>query len=272
MPRRRGDTRPRPVLPVRPALSSISVILPALNEAENLRRGLGPTVDALSALGMDWEIVVVDDGSTDDSWAILESWQARDPRVRGIRHRTNLGYGAALRTGFRSARHDRIFFTDADLQFDLRELPLLLEHADEHDIVAGYRRFRRDPAHRRLNAWAWGRLVDTLFGLGVRDVNCAFKLFRREVLEDAIIRSEGAFVNTEILARARASGYSLVQVPVTHYPRTYGDQTGARPRVVLRAFAELGRLYHELRGSQRAATASAASTASAAPRPVRLTG
>lgn len=229
-------------------MTSLSVILPALNEAENLRRGVGPAIAALSALGVDWEVVIVDDGSTDDTWAVVESWHAREPRVRGIRHRQNQGYGAALRTGFRSARMERLFFTDADLQFDLRELPLLLRHADQHDIVAGYRRCRRDPVGRRLNAWAWGRLVDGLFDLGVRDVNCAFKIFRREVLEDAVIRSEGAFVNTEILARARARGFSLIQVPVTHYPRRYGTQTGAHPKVVLRAFAELGRLYHELRG------------------------
>jgi glycosyltransferase involved in cell wall biosynthesis len=252
------------------ALSTLSVILPALNEAENLRRGLGPTVDALAALPLDWEIVVVDDGSTDATWATVSEWHGRDPRVRGVRHSQNQGYGAALRTGFRSARHDRIFFTDADLQFDLRELPLLLRHADEHDIVAGYRRFRRDPPHRRLNAWAWGRLVDGLFDLGVRDVNCAFKLFRREVLEHAVIRSEGAFVNTEILARARASGFSVMQVPVTHYPRTYGEQTGARPRVVLRAFTELGRLYHELRGTRTRRRASASGARMSEPASAQL--
>lgn len=229
------------------SVSSLSVILPALNEAENLRRGVGPAIAALSSLGVEWELIIVDDGSTDATWSIVEDWHSEEPRVRGIRHHHNQGYGAALRTGFRSARMDRIFFTDADLQFDLRELPLLLQHADRHDIVAGFRRSRRDPIGRRLNAWAWGRLVDGLFDLGVRDVNCAFKVFRREVLEDAVIRSEGAFVNTEILARARAEGFSLCQVPVTHYPRQHGTQTGAHPRVVLRAFAELGRLYRELR-------------------------
>ena len=256
-------------------MSSISVILPALNEAENLRQGLGVAVDALSGLGVAWEVVVVDDGSADDTWAVISGWHARDPRVRGIRHHQNQGYGAALRTGFRAARMDRIFFTDADLQFDLRELPLLLAHADRYDIVAGYRRVRRDPAHRRLNAWAWGRLVDGLFDLGVRDVNCAFKVFRREVLEDAVIRSEGAFVNTEILARARARGFSLIQVPVTHYPRQHGTQTGARPRVVLRAMAELGRLYHDLRGVpvvRRAGRKQPSAAASAEVASPRLTG
>ncbi len=248
-------------------LSSLSVVLPALNEADNLRRGLGPAVRALQDLSLDWELIVVDDGSTDETWTLLEDFHALDARVRGIRHSVNQGYGAALRTGFRAARMDRIFFTDADLQFDLRELPLLLAHAHRYDIVAGYRRHRRDPVNRRLNAWAWGRLVDALFNLGVRDVNCAFKLFRREVLESADIRSEGAFVNTEILARARASGFSLVQVPVTHYPRTRGVQTGASPRVVLRAFSELGRLLHELRGA-RAQTV----PAEAGRHPVRLTG
>lgn len=231
-------------------LRSLSVILPALNEAENLRRGIGPAVAAVGALGVDWELLIVDDGSTDDTWAVIEGWQATDARIRGVRHAENQGYGAALRSGFQAATKERIFFTDADLQFDFAELPLLLRHADEHDIVAGYRRVRQDPLGRRLNAWAWGRLVDHLFDLGVRDVNCAFKVFRREVLSDAVILSNGAFVNTEILARARARGHSLVQVPVTHHPRRHGSQTGARPGVVFRAFLELAQLYRELRGSQ----------------------
>jgi glycosyltransferase involved in cell wall biosynthesis len=201
-------------------------------------------VEVLDALVPRWEIVVVDDGSQDGTARVLEGEGRRDPRIRAVRHRVNQGYGAALRSGFLAARHELIFFTDADLQFDLREVGSLLALASRADIVAGYRHPRRDPWNRRLNAWAWGRLVNGLFDLGVADVNCAFKLFHRRVLDSIDIRSSGAFVNTEILAQARAAGFSLAQVPVSHYPRRHGEQTGARPAVVLRAFVDLARLYN----------------------------
>lgn len=227
---------------------SLSIVLPAFNESANVAEAVGGAVSALGALVRDWEVVVVDDGSSDDTAARVEDWSERESRVRLVRHSRNRGYGAALRSGFRAARKDHVFFTDSDLQFDLGELGLLLPHTRRFDIVAGYRQQRQDPWNRRLNAWAWGRLVDTVFDVGVRDVNCAFKVFRREVLDRISIRSDGAFVNTEILAKARAQGYSVRQVPVTHFPRTLGEQTGARPRVVARAFLELGLLYGDVRG------------------------
>ncbi|MEC8422240.1 MAG: glycosyltransferase family 2 protein [Myxococcota bacterium] len=227
---------------------SLTVVFPAFNEAENIDEAIGGAVNALRALVRDWEIVVVDDGSTDQTGKRVEEWAERESAVRLVRHPTNRGYGAALRSGFRAARMDHVFFTDADLQFDLEELALLLPHTLRFDIVTGYRHDRQDPWNRRLNAWAWGRLVDAVFDIGVRDVNCAFKVFRREVLDQVVIRSTGAFVNTEVLAKARARGYRVRQVPVSHYPRTLGEQTGARPRVVARAFLELGILYGDVRG------------------------
>ncbi len=227
---------------------ALSVVFPAWNEVDNIDESIDGAVRALDGLCRRWEVIVVDDGSTDGTGARVEAWAAREPRVRLVQHPRNQGYGAALRSGFRAARMDHVFFTDADLQFDLRELALLLPHTRSFDIVAGYRHARQDPWGRRANAWLWGRLVDAAFDVGVRDVNCAFKVFRREVLERCVIRSAGAFVNTELLARARARGYRVRQVPVTHYPRTLGEQSGARPRVVARAFVELGLLYGELRG------------------------
>lgn len=222
-------------------------MLPAYNEADNIGEAIGGAVLALGPRVRDWEVLVVDDGSVDATAARVLEWSAREPRVRLVRHPRNRGYGAALRSGFRAARMDHVFFTDSDLQFDLTELSLLLPHTLRYDIVAGYRHDRQDPWNRRLNAWAWGRLVDAAFDVGVRDVNCAFKVFRREVLDRVAIRSDGAFVNTEILAKARARGCRVRQVPVSHFPRTLGEQTGARPRVVARAFFELGLLYGDLR-------------------------
>jgi glycosyltransferase involved in cell wall biosynthesis len=226
---------------------SLSVVLPAWNEGDNIGDAIDGAVRALERLCRRYEVVVVDDGSTDDTAALVGAWSARNSSVRLVKHPRNLGYGAALRSGFRAARMDHVFFTDADLQFDLSELALLLPHTRRHDIVCGYRHARQDPWNRRLNAWAWGRLVDAVFDVNVRDVNCAFKVFRREVLNHCVIRSDGAFVNAELLARARARGYSMLQIPVSHFPRTLGVQTGAKPRVVARAFLELGMLYGELR-------------------------
>ena len=151
-------------------------------------------------------------------------------------------------------------FTDADFQFDLKEVGRLLAHVHAYDIVAGYRSPRRDPWNRRLNAWAWGRLVNATFDLRIRDVNCALKLFRREVLEGAELRSDGAFVNTELLARARSRGWRIQQVPVSHYKRTAGVQTGAQPKVVAKAFVELAQLYGDLQSARRGVRQAAART------------
>ncbi len=227
-------------------------MFPAFNEASNLPTLLETATKIGDQLGVAFEIVIVDDGSRDESADVLEAWRARDPRVRCVQHLRNQGYGAALRAGLRKARGELVFFSDADLQFDLREIAELLAHANDADIVAGYRAPRRDPWARRLIARVWGAIVDTLFGLRVRDIDCAFKVFRREVVEALPIESIGAFVNTEILVRARAAGFTIRQVPVTHRPRRSGRQTGARPRVILRALIELGQLYGELHGALQA--------------------
>ncbi|MCB9779155.1 MAG: glycosyltransferase family 2 protein [Alphaproteobacteria bacterium] len=229
-------------------MRSWSLVLPAFNEADNIGESIARGRRVLDELGGGWEIVVVDDGSSDATWDILQAEALADDRIVPVRHPQNRGYGAALRTGFQTATGERIFFTDADLQFDLAELPRLVARADAYDIVAGYRSPRRDPVHRRLNAWAWGRLVGRLFDVPVRDVNCAFKLIDRRVFDHVHVHSGGAFVNTEILVRARAAGFSVTEVPVTHFPRVAGQQTGARPDVVVRAFRELAHLYSELRG------------------------
>ena len=223
---------------------ALSVVLPAHNEADNIAESVQRAWGVLSGLGLSGEVLVVDDGSTDDTAGAVEALGAG---VSLLRHRDNLGYGAALVTGFRAARGERIFFTDADLQFDLDDLRRLLPHGEAFDIVAGYRQPRRDPLGRRLSARAWGGLVNHLFDVRIRDVNCAFKLLHRRVLEGMELASTGAFINTELLARARAAGFSVAELPVRHYPRRRGVQSGARPAVVARAFAELWALRQDLR-------------------------
>ena len=221
---------------------SISLVLPAHNEASNLRPLLDEARRTLSRLTKEHEIVVVDDGSRDETARIVREFGG----ARLLRHERNRGYGAALRTGLRAARMEWVVFTDADLQFRLADLVALLDVADDVDVVAGYRAPRVDSLFRRLLGWGWGRLVRLLYGLRVRDVDCAFKLFRREVLDAIPIESVGAFINTEILVRANAAGFRIREVPVRHYPRTSGTASGARPRVILRALRELVTLRSRL--------------------------
>ncbi len=224
----------------------LSLVFPVFDEERNI----GPLLDSALALGprldAEVEIVVVDDGSRDGSALVIEERRRGDPRIRVIQHACNLGYGAALRAGLREARGELVFFTDADLQFDLAELSSLIRHTTEFDIVAGYRSPRRDPWPRRLIGWLWSATARLLFDLRVRDIDCAFKVFRRHVLEAIPIESVGAFVNTEILIRARAAHFRIHQVPVSHRRRRFGRQTGANPRVVLRALIELASFYREL--------------------------
>jgi len=261
----------------------LSLVFPAFNEAGNLPALLESAIAIGEALELEFEIVIVDDGSRDRSRELLDVFCARNPRVRAVHHAANRGYGAALRSGLREACGDLVFFSDADLQFDLAEIRYLLEHADEFDIVAGYRAPRRDPWIRRFIASVWAGIVRRAFDLRVRDIDCAFKVFRREVLDAIPIESIGAFVNTEILARARASGFAIKQVPVTHRRRVAGRQSGAHPFVILRALVELAQLYGDLRrpasalrtttragagvGLRPAATAAAPAGRSASSRP-----
>jgi len=230
---------------------SLSLVFPVFDEARNLDSLIDDALRIGARLSREFEIVLVDDGSRDGSAAILDAWSRIDSRVRVLRHASNSGYGAALRSGLRDARGELVFFSDADLQFDLGELEKLVVHTDEFDIVAGYRAPRRDPWPRQLIGWTWGRLVGLLFGLRLHDIDCAFKIFRRDVLEAVPIASLGAFVNTEILVRAQAAGARIHQVPVSHRRRQNGRQTGARPRVILRAFVELSTLFRELRRTRR---------------------
>ena len=232
--------------PVFSMIHDLSFVLPAYNEAANVQESVRQgrlALERLVEIGAigGWEIVVVDDGSVDGTGGLVEA--LGDERVRLVQHPVNRGYGAALRSGFDAARCSLVFFTDADLQFDAGEIDRLLPWINQYDIVCGYRSTRKDPWVRRANAAAWGMALYGAFGLDVEDVNCAFKLFRRDVLSDMEIESNGAFVNAEILIKSIQRGHSIKQVPVSHFARLAGEQTGADPRVVLRAFKELARFY-----------------------------
>jgi glycosyltransferase involved in cell wall biosynthesis len=225
---------------------SVSFVLPAYNEEDNITKAIDSTIAVASRYCSAFEVIVVDDGSSDRTAELAGACAVRHHQVRLVQHGTNRGYGEALRTGFTNAALEFVFFTDSDNQFDMDELPLLLAWADRADVVAGYRKIRRDPAMRRLNAWAWNRLVRALFYVPVRDIDCAFKLFRRRALADIEIESRGAMINTEIMVKLARKGWTVIEVGVTHLPRTAGSPQGAKPGVILRAFREVQAMYPRL--------------------------
>jgi glycosyltransferase involved in cell wall biosynthesis len=221
---------------------SISVFFPCYNEQDNVAKVAEQAIQVLEGLRADYEVIIVDDGSSDNTAAVADRIAAANKRVRVIRHPHNLGYGAALQSGFRAATKELVFYTDGDAQFDLKELPPLLPLMKEYDIVSCYRMDRKDTPRRRLNGWLWTKMNGALFSLNVRDIDCAFKLYKRTIFDNITMESQGALIATEILARAVRKGYTITQRGVHHYPRTAGQETGGNPRVILRAFKEVIKL------------------------------
>lgn len=235
--------------PLHHAVVSISVFFPCYNEQDNVTRTVKQALIVLEKLGADYEIIIVNDGSSDATAEIADSIAEKHSMVRVVHHQTNLGYGAALQSGFKAATKQLVFYTDGDGQFDIGEMPPLLPLMAQYDIVSCYRMNRQDNFIRRINGWAWTKLACLLFGMRIRDIDCAFKLFKREIFDNIELSSAGALIDTEILARAIRRGYTITQKGVHHYPRTAGVQTGAKLRVILRAFKELLQLRSKIRHS-----------------------
>ena len=219
------------------------------NEEGNIEQAVTSAVAVLAGVTDCYEVIVVDDGGRDRTAAIADRLAAENPRVRVVHHPVNRGYGAALRSGFAAAKYPLVVLADGDNQFDLGELSVLLRGLGKFDIVSGYRIARHDPVVRRLYAFMYNRLARFLFNIPVRDVNCGFKVYRRDLVERLLpqLRSTGALINVEMLARARKLGATVTEVGVHHYPRETGQPTGGNPRVIVRAFRELLELWRELR-------------------------
>jgi len=238
-------------------MNSLSIVLPAYNEAENVAAAVHAVSEAAQTLGRDYEILVVNDGSKDNTGQIVRDLEPRVPGLRLVEHYPNRGYGGALKAGFEAATKDLIAYVPADNQFVFREIDGLLEKlkTENADIVCGYRHNRQDPLIRRLNALGWNTVVRLLFGYLCRDIDCGFKLFRREVLGCVYIESNGAMIDTEFLAGAKARGIRIEEVAVTHLPRTAGEPTGANLAVIVKAFRDLlrfrFRLTRELQAQRR---------------------
>ena len=217
----------------------LSVVVPCFNEEGNIARVVTQAAEVGRRLASELEIIVVDDGSTDDTEGVLTMLREIAPELTIVSHPQNRGYGVAVRSGLDRATMDYIFLTDGDGQFDLEELPAAIQLLREHDVVAGYRTQRQDGWWRRLWGRSWTALVNQVFGLRVRDANCAFKLVPRSLLLSSDLRSQGALISAEILFEARRLDLRVGECAVSHYPRRTGRQSGASFRVIATAFAEL---------------------------------
>ncbi|CAG0936098.1 Undecaprenyl-phosphate 4-deoxy-4-formamido-L-arabinose transferase [Thermoflexales bacterium] len=240
-------------------MSSLSIVIPAYNEEANIVAAVEEVSHVAQTLGMDYEILLVNDGSRDRTGEIARTaLTPRIPHFRLVEHFPNRGYGGALKAGFAAATKDLIAFTAADKQFKFSEITLLLDKLKpEVALVSGWRVKRQDNFIRRLNGRGWNMVVLLLFGRTIHDIDCGFKLFRRNILNHIHIESDGAMIDTEMLAALHARGFKLTDIPVTHLPRTAGSPTGANLKVIVRAFRDLFkfrlRLWRELRQEKRTA-------------------
>ncbi len=218
---------------------SLSIILPAHNEEVAIAETLHAVVDAVSTWMPDYEVIVVNDGSKDSTRSIVEEIAASNPHVQLVNHPANQGYGAALVSGFEVCSKDLVLFMDSDGQFDIHDLERFFPYIDEYDAVLGYRVQRQDTWMRKLNARGWKMLVRLVFGLRVRDIDCAFKLYRGQFFREQQLETRGAMINSEILYKFTRAGYTYTQLGVCHLPRRGGRATGARLSVIARAFGEM---------------------------------
>ena len=223
--------------------SGLSIVLPAYDEEENIAQATQAALEAVAPFADDYEVIIVDDGSRDGTGAIADQLAAEHAgHVRVIHHDGNRGYGAALRTGFLAARQPLVFYTDADLQFDVREVRYMLPYIADHDLVIGFRIYRYDSVLRSVLSWAYNKLIFVLFGVNLRDIDCAFKLFRREVFETLTIECDDFFVDAEIMAKAMKAKLRIHQLGVRHYPRPAG-RTTVRPSNIPRTLWTIFRMW-----------------------------
>lgn len=228
-------------------LKNLSVFFPAYNEEANIVHTIEKAFRIIPSFAEQFEVIAVDDGSSDKTAQHLSGLSKKYPNLKVITHQRNRGYGAALKSGFLNAKYEYFFFTDSDGQFRIEEIENFIPLINDCDIVAGFRIKRNDPLYRIINAKAYNLLIRMLFGLKIKDIDCAFKLIRKKVIDSIELKSEGAFVSVEFLIKSKNRGFLIRQLKVNHYPRKKGKPTGNNPSVIFRSFAELFKLWKELK-------------------------
>jgi glycosyltransferase involved in cell wall biosynthesis len=234
-------------------LPSLSIFFPFWNEESNIEKVVKSAIPVAEKVAEKWEIIMVDDGSSDKTLEIAKRLVESDKRLRVITHQPNIGYGAALNSGFTNAKYKYVVFTDGDGQFNFAEVTKFVPLMEDADLVIGYREKRRDKnlLKRLMLMYLLKINVFILFGVYFKDIDCAFKMFRRDAIEQIMpIRSEGAMVSTEILAKAKRKKLRIKEVGVSHYPRVHGAESGANFQVVLRAIFESSILWWDLKNGR----------------------
>lgn len=232
----------------------LSVFFPAYEEEDNIGKVTEAAVEVLESMGGEYEIILVNDGSWDRTGEMVDALARRYPAVRAIHHEKNRGYGAALKTGFTSATNEYIFYTDGDNQFDIRELRKFVALLEFSDIVIGFRNRRRYSYYQKVTSFTYNLVLQTLFDLPYRDVDCAFKLVPKSLIDSIELDSVDGFVDAELLIKAQQLGYTLSELGVTHYVRESGRSHGATPKVVLGTIKEMARFYLQVRAEDRERT------------------
>ncbi|MEK7063939.1 MAG: glycosyltransferase family 2 protein [Patescibacteria group bacterium] len=231
-------------------IKELSTFLPCYNEAENLGKTARNVLTNLKRVAEKYELIIVNDGSRDNTQHVAQELAAKDQNIRIINHPVNRGYGAAFKSGLYAAKYPWISFIDADGQFDFSEIDqfIKIQKETEADLVIGYYRHRQVLFVRKLNTFAWQTVVFLLFGLKVRDIDCGFKLISKKIV-DTIPKLEsgrGAFISSEFLIKAKKIGYKIIEIPVHHYPRLKGEGTGSKLNVIIKSFVDLFRLWKKL--------------------------
>lgn len=232
-------------------LPGISVFLPAHNEEGNIERVANGFCAVLPEVADNYEIIIVDDGSRDRTAEIADRMTSENPHIKVVHHPVNRGYGAAIISGIAASTQPFVMLCDADGQFDPADVKLLTAHIDGYDAVIGRRAHRADHLMRRINGKSWTLFVRMLFGMRITDMDCGFKLFRREILQGVVLQSSGAMITAELMARLHGKGARIFEVDVKHLPRMAGEQTGNSPSTILRAFIELFGLYRDLKTASK---------------------
>jgi len=229
---------------------SVSLVIPMFNEEENIEHAVDAAVEALTKYTDDYEIVIVDDASSDSSPMLVARRVAENSRIRMIRHEKNRKLGGALKSGFAAATKDLVLYMDADLPFDPDVLGRAMRAMEVTgaDVIAGYRLDRTiEGPKRTVYSYVYNALIGVLFGWPHRDINFSFKLMKREVIEAIDLKAEGSLIDAELIVKAKNRGFAIQQIGLDYFPRIRGQSHLSSPRVILKIFAELVKLYPEMR-------------------------